>query len=122
MKNTMKIIAIAVIAIMLVAVSTNVLAANTLDYGGIINSVENNASNGSSNEGVNKIAGQIVGLIRNIAVVAGVILLSIIGIKFMLGSAEEKAEYKKSLIPLVVGIIVVMAASQIIAMIFGFFA
>ncbi len=38
----------------------------------------------------------------------------------MLGSAEEKADYKKSLIPLVVGIVVVMAATQIMTMIFSF--
>ena len=45
----------------------------------------------------------------------------ILGIKYMMGSVEEKADYKKSLVPLIVGIIVVMAATQIMTMIFGFF-
>lgn len=62
-----------------------------------------------------------MGLIRNIAVIGGVLLLMILGIKYMMGSVEEKADYKKSLVPLIVGIIVVMAATQIMTMIFGFF-
>ena len=120
MKTTMKIITMAVLVVMILAVSTSAFA---FDPGTIINDIDNKANTSAGqNTQVNDIAGRILGLIRNVAVVAGVIILSVIGIKFMLGSAEEKAEYKKSLIPLVVGIIVVMAASQIIAMIFGFFA
>ena len=65
-------------------------------------------------------AGKIMGLIRNVAVIVGVIMLMVIGVKFMLGSAEEKADYKKSLMPLVVGIVIVMAATQIAAMVVSF--
>lgn len=128
MKSTMKIITMAVLVIMMLTVSTNVFATDTtgttgtFNPGSIIEDIDKKAdTSANSNTAVNDIAGKILGLIRNIAVVAGVIILSVIGIKFMLGSAEEKAEYKKSLIPLVVGIIVVMGATQIITMIFGFF-
>lgn len=65
-------------------------------------------------------AGKVMGIIRNIAVIAGVIVLMVIGVKFIMGSAEEKAEYKKSLVPLVVGIVVVMAATAIVAFLFDF--
>ena len=37
----------------------------------------------------------------------------------MIGSTEERAEYKKSFMPLIIGIIVVVAAAQIATMIFG---
>lgn len=37
----------------------------------------------------------------------------------MTGSLEEKAEYKKSFIPLIVGIIVIMAATAIATTIFS---
>lgn len=119
MKTTMKILTMMVLVVMVMTVSTNVLA---FDPGSIINDIDDKANaSAGENTAINDMAGDILGLIRNIAVVAGVIILSIIGIKFMLGSAEEKAEYKKSLIPLVVGIIIVMGATQIITMIFGFF-
>jgi type IV secretory pathway VirB2 component (pilin) len=64
-------------------------------------------------------AQKIMGLIRNIAVIAGVLLIAILGIKYMLGSVEEKADYKKSFVPLIVGAVVVMAATQIATMIFS---
>ena len=118
MNKTMKILSVLMLAIMLVSVATPVFAATqgtmvtpdkiTVDYG-----------NDTDTKDLREMAGKVVGLIRNIAVIAGVILLSVIGVKFMMGSAEEKAEYKKSLVPLVVGIIVVMAATQIVSMIFN---
>ena len=38
----------------------------------------------------------------------------------MMGSAEEKAEYKKTFIPYLIGAILVFAASNLASMIFGF--
>ena len=38
----------------------------------------------------------------------------------MMGSAEEKAEYKKTLMPYVIGAALVFAASAIAGIIFGF--
>lgn len=78
-------------------------------------------STSEENKDVINIAQRVMGLIRNIAVIGGVLLLMILGVKYMVGSVEEKADYKKSLVPLIVGIIVVMAATQIMTMIFGFF-
>lgn len=55
--------------------------------------------------------------IFNILLVAGiiiaVILSSILGIKFMIGSVEEKAQVKETLIPFVIGCIVVFGAFTI---------
>ena len=56
--------------------------------------------------------------IRNFALVLGVVMLSIIGIKYMLGSAEEKANYKKTLVPLVVGIIIVISATVLVNIVY----
>ncbi len=60
-----------------------------------------------------------MGLIRNIAIIASVIILMVLGVKYMLGSVEEKAEYKKSFIPLIIGIILVVSATTIASFIFG---
>ena len=48
-----------------------------------------------------------------------VVIISILGIKYMMGSTEERAEYKKSFIPLIVGIIVVVAAASIATAMFS---
>lgn len=59
------------------------------------------------------IAGKVLGLIRNITVIASVVIISIFGLKFMYGSMEQRAEYKKSFMPLIVGLLIVGSASTI---------
>lgn len=41
------------------------------------------------------------------------------GLKFIVGSTQEKAEYKKSLMPLVVGVIILVFATTIVNVIFS---
>lgn len=66
-------------------------------------------------EGIQTMGNKVATIIRNFAIVVGVIMLMIIGVKYMLGSAEEKADYKKSLMPLVIGIVIVMFAATIVS-------
>lgn len=58
-------------------------------------------------------AGPILGVINVVGVIVSVGTLSIIGIKFMLGSVEEKASYKKALVPWVVGATMVFAVTTV---------
>lgn len=58
------------------------------------------------NSSANKIetkTGKILTAISNIGIVASILIIAIIGIKYMIGSVEEKAEYKQDLIPYLVG-------------------
>ena len=41
----------------------------------------------------------------------------ILGIKYMIGSVEEKAEYKKSMIPYIIGILLLVSTSAIVGLI-----
>ena len=63
--------------------------------------------------GVEQIAGRILGLIQAASGIAAVVLIAVFGFKFIMGSANEKAEYQKSFIPLIVGVVVVFAATSI---------
>lgn len=47
-----------------------------------------------------------------------VIVLVALGIKYMLGSVEEKAEYKKTMLPYVIGAVIVFAASSITGVVY----
>lgn len=64
-------------------------------------------------------AGKIAGVIRIIGTIVSVGALMIIGIRFMLGSAEEKAEYKDRMFPYVVGAILLFGASNLVDIIYG---
>lgn len=53
----------------------------------------------------------ILSVIQVIGVVVSIVTLMIIGIKYMLGSVEAKAEYKQTLLPWAVGAVLVFAAT-----------
>lgn len=112
MRKTSKILIFLLLAIILISFSCSVFAAEIKPE-----QLKPNTDGDASL--LQTKAGQIMGMIRNIAVIASVIIIMILGVKYMLGSVEEKAEYKKSFIPLVVGIVLVVSATAIAAFIFN---
>ena len=112
MKKTMKILAMLLIVIALITFTTNVFAAGEIDPKSLTPTYGDDA-------GLTTKAGQIMGMIRNVSIVAAVIIIMVLGVKFMLGSVEEKAEYKKSFMPLIVGIVLVVSATTIASFIFN---
>ena len=58
-------------------------------------------------------AQKVLGVINTIGVVLSVATLMIIGIKYMLGSIEEKAEYKKTMLGYVIGAILLFSATTL---------
>ena len=50
-----------------------------------------------------------------------VIALIVLGIKYMMGSLEEKAQYKKTLLPYVIGACLVFGASVITSILYNIF-
>jgi type IV secretory pathway VirB2 component (pilin) len=65
-------------------------------------------------------AGNIFAAIQTIGIVVAVITLIILGIKYMIGSVEERAEYKKTIIPWTVGLILVVSVTSIPSIIVSF--
>ena len=64
-------------------------------------------------------AGKILGTISTIGIVISVLTSMILGIKYMFGSVEEKADYKKTLIPITIGIIMISAIFTIVDIIYS---
>lgn len=105
-----KIISIVMIVAMLVAMVAPVFAVNPAD----IHADESNTGT------ITKLGSQIIGIVTTIGSVVAVLILVVLGVKYMMGSAEEKAEYKKTLMPYVIGAVLVFAASTIAGVIFSF--
>lgn len=59
------------------------------------------------------LGGKITGILQTVGIVLSVVILIILGIKYMMGSAEEKAEYKKTMIPYLVGAAFIFLAPTI---------
>ena len=70
--------------------------------------------------GIDTLGNNIVKILQTVGVVLSVIILIVLGIKYMMGSAEEKADYKKSMIPYLVGAILIFAASALAQVVYQF--
>ena len=66
-----------------------------------------------------KAGNSVVKVVSTIGVVTSVVMLVVLGIKYMMGSTDEKANYKKSLLPYVIGASLVFAASSIAQLIYN---
>ena len=64
------------------------------------------------------IAGKILGAVRNCGIIISVIVIAIIGLKYMFCSLEEKANYKENMIPYVVGCFILMMATTIPSLVY----
>ena len=68
-------------------------------------------------DGVGKV---ILGAVQGIGIGISVIVLAILGIKYMVGSVEEKADYKASMIPYLIGVFFLASATTIPNLIYQF--
>lgn len=115
MKKSIKVISTLLLAIMLVtSIAGTVLA---VDPNTVLNGL-----NGDGNVKINdltKVGNNIVTIIQVVGIVIAVIVLLVIGIKYMMGSASEKAEYKKTMIPYIVGAVLIFAGTSLVRVIYS---
>lgn len=116
MKKQVKIISVLLIVLMaLTMVSSVVLAAPDMEA-----TIEQiGKGNGEQPDKIVNLGATMVTIMQTVGVVVAVVVLLVIGIKYMLGSAEEKAEYKKTMIPYIVGAILIFAATTIVNVVYN---
>ena len=116
--KTMKILTfIATVLIALTMLSTAVFA--VVDTGSIIDNVGKQTPDNGQTTTLSTLGGKILSILQVVGVIAGAIILVVLGLKYMMGSLEEKAEYKKTMIPFIVVAIVIMAAPTLAKGIFA---
>ena len=124
-KKMGKIIAVVLIAMMLISViGTPVQAATQKQQSSSSSTFTPSQIQGTANDtkAIQQAGKNIVGVLQAVGIVLSVIMLSVIGIKYLMGSAEEKADYKKSLMPYVVGAALIFTASVFAQAIYEFFS
>ena len=116
MKKICKAIFILLIASMLVSVGVPVFAAVT----GVSDPSTLTGENVSGTEKITGIGNQIITILTIVGTVVSVVVLIVLGIKYMMGSAEEKAEYKKTMMPYIIGAALIFAASAFAGILYNF--
>ena len=61
----------------------------------------------------------IVGVLQGIGTVVAVIMLTVIGIKYMISSIEERAEFKETMLPYVIGAGSLLIISNLVGLIYS---
>lgn len=64
---------------------------------------EPNDLDATTSDRVERVASKILTQVTDVGIVLTVVLIVILGIKYMIGSVEEKAEFKKDMLPFLVG-------------------
>lgn len=77
-------------------------------------------TNGTAAEKVTDISQNIIGIVQVVGTAAAVVMLVVLGIKYVIASASEKAEIKKSAPIYVVAAVFIFAAVNILAIIQDF--
>ena len=111
MKKIVKIFNICLIAIVIISIATSYV------YGFGFDQIKPDTSGTTK---VQDVGNSIISVIRIGGMFLSVAVLMILGIKYMMGSAEEKAEYKKTMIPYVVGALFIFASVWIVTTIYNF--
>lgn len=106
MKKAYKVLSVLMVVLMLAVACSNVFAAVNLD------NIKSDDSTGADPT-IEAIGSTILSIVTGVGMVLAIVLVAILGIKYMMGSTEEKAEYKKSMIPYLVGAVLVFGASAI---------
>lgn len=112
MKKASKIITMLIIILMITSIGITVFAGSR--PADLVGSMQPTNFGGEDSKALTDLIKNIVRVINIVGVGIAVIILLVLGIKYMMGSAEEKADYKKSMIPYLVGAILIFAGTSIV--------
>lgn len=105
-----KILSCLIILIICISITLPALAFDTANY--------KPSLSGNTGE-ISKLGNTIVKVIKIIGSALSVIILAIIGIKYIYGSLEQKAQYKETIMPYIVGAIMLFGSSQLVGYIYS---
>ena len=75
-----------------------------------------NASDGDYSVTMDKVS-NIISVIMSVGIIFSVVMIMVLGIRYMFGSVEQKAEYKRTMIPFIIGAVMLFAITSIIKLI-----
>ena len=69
---------------------------------------------GTGKTKLEEMGSKILSAVSGIGMVTAVLIIAVLGIKYMLGSVDEKAEYKKDMIPYLIGAVLLFGITAIV--------
>lgn len=119
-KKVMKIVAILLVAMMVVAVGTQVVFATQSDDGLNVAQFNGRKDNSGAAGSSQNIIGALINIVQIIGTGVAIIMLIVLAIKYISAAPGDKADIKKHAVVYVVGAIVLFAATGILQIIKSF--
>lgn len=102
-----------------IMISILIIFINVVSYGFSVENMTGKDLPGDTQTKIDNFGQGIIKVITTVGSICSVVVLIMLGIKYMMGSVEEKAEYKKTLLPYVIGASMVFAASSLVSIIYN---
>ena len=106
-------ILLVIITLLLIPITSN---AEDIGLGSLDAYKGSNTTGGQAAERI----GRVLGIVRTIGTVVSVVMLVVIGIKFMFAGVEERADYKANLKPYLIGAFILFTGTLIPQLIYTF--
>lgn len=114
MKNIKKIMIILLLVTIFICLNTVIFGVDNPD------AYTPETMSDKDSEKIGNITGDILATIRAVGAIGAIVILSIIGLKYIFSSVEEKAEYKQTIAPYVIGCVLLVSATTIPSMVYDF--
>ena len=108
-----------IVGIMIIIFIIFIIFINVVSYGFSVENMTGKDLPGDTQTKIDNFGQGIIKVITTVGSICSVVVLIMLGLKYMMGSVEEKAEYKKTLLPYVIGASMVFAASSLVSIIYN---
>ena len=95
-------------------------ATDITDGTSVISAMEGSSDMSSSDNSIGDIINTVIGLLQVAGTGIAVVIVSFLGIKYLLASPSEKADTKKSILPIVIGCVLLFGAVNLMAAVSDF--
>lgn len=116
MKKTILILGLILIVSLFVG-TANVYAT---DVNAIISSMEGTSDMATDGNGIKNALNNVIGLIQVAGTGISVVVVTMLGIKYLLASPSEKADVKKQIAPILIGCVLLFGAVNLVAIVADF--
>ena len=92
---------------------------NAVVYGFTVDDIQGKLPDNTVKQPIYNVGNTVVTILSTIGSIVSVVVLVALGIKYMMGSVEERAEYKKAMTPYIIGAVMVFAITNILSIVVG---
>ena len=118
MKKVFSVLCIA--AILLVTLTNFVYADDPRDMSTLISSMKDAGTMANTDSRIGNVINNVIGLSQMVGSGIALIVITLLGMKYILASPSEKADVKKAVMPIIIGCILLFGAVNLMAAVANF--